>query len=134
MCAICDPSKQASASTHLVTHSNLSLFAPGVLLLGSFPGEACDPLPFGVYAERQDDAVKAAGPPSAGHVRPDCRAVVRFHSRKAPDVRHRTRIFPSLLPGAGLGHYQQADICQHAESAGISQPHHPVAVLTFSSL
>ncbi|KAK4661851.1 uncharacterized protein QC763_0107260 [Podospora pseudopauciseta] len=82
----------------------------------------------------QDVAVKAAGPPSAGHVRPDCRAVVRFHSRKAPDVRHRTRIFPSLLPGAGLGHYQQADICQHAESAGISQPHHPVAVLTFSSL
>ncbi|KAK4639436.1 hypothetical protein QC761_0108200 [Podospora bellae-mahoneyi] len=64
MCAICDASKQASASTHLVTHSNLSLFAPGVLLLGSFPGEACDPLPFGVYAERQDVAVKPQGPPA----------------------------------------------------------------------
>lgn len=75
MCAICDPSKQASASTHLVTHSNLTLFAPGVLLLGSFPGEACDPLPFGVYAERCVCVVKLLGlapkaPCSADHSGP----------------------------------------------------------------
>ncbi|KAK0673900.1 hypothetical protein QBC41DRAFT_104172 [Cercophora samala] len=44
------PFKQASASTHLVTPSNL--FAPDVLLLGSFPGEVCDFFLFGFYAER----------------------------------------------------------------------------------